>query len=90
MVHTVPIHVEADSFTNITQHDVVIAVDAIGCHGHFLTIYEEAMVAQLCDDACSVSYRATEEHCADQKTGHKGSDSFHVLSPHLSISNHSL
>ena len=90
-IDAIPVDIETDCFTNVPEHDIVVAVDRIGSHLDLLAINEELVVAQIGDDARCVCCGAAEEHRAEQKSGKKGTDSLHVLSPHqVYFSSHSL
>jgi len=89
-VGAVPMNIETNRLADIAEHHIVVAVDSVCGHLHFLTIDKEPMAAQLSNDAGRIGHGAAKEHGADQKTGDKGSDSLHFLSPHQVYSSHSL
>ena len=64
----VPADIEADLFANVPQLHIVVAVDDIGFHLHFFSIYDNAMVTALCHDPGSIR-RGSD--ASQQQTGEK-------------------
>ena len=67
-VNAVPIDLKSHCLAHVPQLDVVVAVNDIGFHLHFFSIYDNAMVTALRHDPGGDRGRAAGQHCADEKT----------------------
>ena len=67
-VNAVPIDLKSHCLAHVPQLDVVVAVNDIGFHLHFFSIYDNAMVTALRRDPGGDHGRAAGQHCADEKT----------------------
>ena len=73
-VGTVPIDIEANFLANVPQLHIVVAVDDIGFHLRFFSIYDNAMVTALCHDPGSIGRGSdASQQQAGEKTGCKTS-----------------
>ena len=74
---------QADLFANVPQLHIVVAVDDIGFHLRFFSIYDNAMVTALCHDPGSIRRGSdASQQQAGKKTGCKTS-SLHGVYLHI-------
>ena len=82
-VLTIPINLETNSLADVPQLHIVVAVDDIGFHLHFFSIYDNAVGAALRHDPGSIRRGGDAHHQqAGKKTGCKTS-SLHSVYLHI-------